>query len=144
MNGMPTSRLGELSEADTMNVYELIHKEYPIDARRTFLFGYSAGGNGGYYIAEKYNQNWAAVVLGGANTGPNNFPFDRVKHIPFQIFFGDQDSAGVQSGSRAMVEAMKQQGMDARLVELKGFNHDTAVAGGTPSAFEFFSAHPRK
>src|SRR5262249_24615087 len=31
MNGMPQSRISELSEIDTMHVLELVKKEYPID-----------------------------------------------------------------------------------------------------------------
>ena len=45
MNGMPQSRIGELSEIGTMHVLELVKEEYPIDQNRTFLFGYSAGGS---------------------------------------------------------------------------------------------------
>ena len=35
-----------------MHVLDLVKKEYPIDPKRTFLFGYSAGGNGGTTIPE--------------------------------------------------------------------------------------------
>jgi predicted esterase len=141
MNGLPSTRLGELSEADTMKVYDLIHKEYPIDPKRTFLFGYSAGGNGGYYIGAKYAENWRAIALGGANAPSTIIPFDRIKDTPFMIEYGEKDSAGVVQASKNMVQAMKDHGIEAELVELKGEDHNTGVAAGTPYVFDFFNRH---
>jgi poly(3-hydroxybutyrate) depolymerase len=148
MNGMPQARLAELSEIDTMHVYDLIHKEYPIDAKRTYLFGYSHGGNGGYYIAGKYADNWAGVALGGAGNGPNvvnqYFETFKSKQIPFMIYFGDQDGANVQSGSRAMVDAMKEAGIEAVVKSYPGVDHDHGPEAGAADAFAFFDAHRKR
>ena len=144
-NGMPRARVGELSEKDAMNVFELVRKEYPIDPKRTFLFGYSAGGAGALYFGPKYAEHWAAIAAGGSNVGPNNYPFESLleKKIPVQLFFGDQDSAGVLQGTRDLAAAMKERGLEVDLAEYKGFNHDTAPGTAVPHIFEFFNAHPR-
>jgi dienelactone hydrolase len=144
-NDMPRSRLGELSEQDAMRVFELVRSEYPIDPKRTFLFGYSAGGAGTLYFGPKYSSHWAAIAAGGSNVGPNNYPFDRLteKNIPVHIFFGDQDSAGVLQASRNLANAMKERGLEVDLAEYKGFNHDTAPGAAIPHLFDFFNAHPR-
>jgi dipeptidyl aminopeptidase/acylaminoacyl peptidase len=71
-------------------------------------------------------------------------PMDRVKHLPWLITFGEQDTPVVEP-SKQMAAAMKEAGIDVELLELKGQNHDTSVAAGAPSVFEFFNKHsPRK
>jgi dienelactone hydrolase len=146
MNGMPNARLTELSELDTMHVYDLVKKEYPIDAKRTYLFGYSAGGNGGYYIGGKYADNWAAIAIGGANTSLSaNYPYyDALKSqgTPFMIYYGDKDNVG--GGSTASVAALKQRGIAADLKVYPGVDHDGGPAAAAADAFDFFVAHPRK
>jgi dienelactone hydrolase len=124
-----------------------VKKEYPIDPNRTFLFGYSHGGSGSYYIGTKYAQNWAAIALGGAGNAPSaDYPFDKLKSlsIPVMIYFGDQDTTGVKNNSPAFVTAMKEHGIDAQLKVYPGVNHDGGPAAAVGDAFEFFSSHPRK
>lgn len=147
LNGMPQSRMVELSEIDTMHVYDLVTKEYPVDPKRTFLFGYSHGGAGAYYLGAKHAQNWAAIALGGAGTAPSDFyPFDRLKqfNVPMFVYFGDQDSAGVKNNSPAFVEAFKAKGIEAQLKIYPGINHDGAPGAAVADAFKFFNEHPRK
>lgn len=147
MNGMPQNLIGAMAEADTRHVLELVRKEYPIDPKRTWLFGYSAGGNGGYWIASNYANDWAAVAIGGALTGPAQVApyFERFKslNIPFFIYYGEQDTT-VQNGSKQMVQAMKEAGIDATLKMYPGATHDSAPSAGVADAFDFFAAHPRK
>jgi poly(3-hydroxybutyrate) depolymerase len=137
---------GELSEIDTMNVYDLVKKEYPIDPKRTFLFGYSAGGNGGYYIAGKYADNWAAVSLGGANLRlSDTYPYyDKLKSLttPFFIYYGEKDTVG--PGSQASVQTLKDHGLAAILKSYPNVDHDGGPAAGADDAFDFFDANPRK
>ncbi|MDB6055669.1 MAG: hypothetical protein JWN25_3192 [Verrucomicrobiales bacterium] len=132
------------SEKDAINVFELVKKEYPLDPKRTFLFGYSAGGAGALYFGPKYAQNWAAMAAGGSNIGPGNYPFDLLKEMPVHLFFGDKDSAGVLQGTRDLSAAMKASGIQVDLAEYQGYTHDTAPGAAIPHLFEFFNSHPRK
>ncbi|MEP7353375.1 MAG: alpha/beta hydrolase-fold protein [Acidobacteriota bacterium] len=43
----------DLSEKDTMNVVQLVSKEYTVNADRTFLMGHSMGGLGAYFLGQK-------------------------------------------------------------------------------------------
>ena len=56
--------LRELSEKDTMNVLEMVRKEYNIDENRIFLMGHSMGGGIVLYIAlnEPERVNTAVVI----------------------------------------------------------------------------------
>lgn len=134
----------EWSELDAMRVLELIKREYPIDPNRTYLFGYSAGGQGGHYIAQKYPDLWTAIAIGGSITTPGRFyDFERVKKIPMLLYSGTED-AGPLRATRSLVEAMQAKGVPAIFKEFPGANHDTAPSVATPSAFEFFASHVRK
>ncbi|MEO5961336.1 MAG: hypothetical protein ABIZ49_10870 [Opitutaceae bacterium] len=145
VNGSVTPALvrGEWSEQDAMHVFDLIKREYPIDPKRTFLFGYSAGGQGGHYFAQKYAENWAAVAIGGSNAAPGaHYNFERVKNIPIMVFSGSQD--GVLNATRAMAEGLKQKGVPAVFKEIADATHDTAPSKAIADVFEFFAANGRK
>jgi len=146
VNGSVTPQLvrSEWSEQDAMHVFDLIKQEYPIDPKRTFLFGYSAGGQGSHYLGPKYAEYWAAIAIGGSNAMPgNNYPFDRLKSTPMMIFYGSADPAN-NAPSHAMVQALQQNGINAILKEYPGADHDGTPSAATADIFDFFDAHPRK
>lgn len=127
-----------------MHVLALIQKEYPIDPKRKFLFGYSAGGQGAHYLRPKHAEQWAAIAIGGSNATPGTtYPFERVKNIPMMIFVGGDDAANINP-SRTMVQALQQNGVNVVLKEYPGANHDGAPSAATADIFTFFDAHPRK
>lgn len=133
----------EWSEQDAMHVFDLIKREYPIDPKRTFLFGYSAGGQGGHYFGQKYAEHWAAIAIGGSNAAPAaHYEFERLKGIPMMLFAGSGDS--VLGATRTMADALKQHGINATFKEITGATHDTAPGMATPDVFDFFAAHARK
>jgi dienelactone hydrolase len=133
----------EWSEQDAMHVFDLIRQEYPIDPKRTFLFGYSAGGQGAHYLGPKFAEHWAAIAIGGSNAMPGSgYPFDRLKNMPVMIFVGGADTPNL-APSRAMVEALKNAGIQAVLKEYQGASHDSAPSAATADIFTFFDAHRR-
>ena len=146
VNGSVTPQLvrSEWSEQDAMHVFDLIKAEYPIDPKRTFLFGYSAGGQGSHYIGPKYAENWAAIAIGGSNAQPGDgYPFDRLKNTPMMIFFGTNDPPNIAPG-RAMAKALQDHGIAAVLKEYPGEDHDGGPSAAIADIFDFFDAHPRK
>ena len=139
----PASLRAEWSEQDAMHVFELIKQEYPIDPKRTFLFGYSAGGQGAHYFGQKYAGQWVAIAIGGSNAAPGSaYEFERLKGTPMMLFSGAAD--GVLNATRTMAQALRDKGVDAVFKEYAGANHDTAPAAATPDIFEFFATHSRK
>jgi hypothetical protein len=59
------------------------------------------------------------------------------------IFCGTEDAPNL-GRSRAMVEALQQNGVRAVLKELSGATHDSAPSTATPALFTFFDANGRK
>jgi poly(3-hydroxybutyrate) depolymerase len=146
VNGSVTPALirSEWSEQDTMHVFDLIRQEYPIDPKRIFLFGYSAGGQGAHYLGPKHAEHWAAIAIGGSNAqAGTTYPFARLRNTPVLIFCGTEDAPNL-GRSRAMVEALQQNGVRAVLKELSGATHDSAPSTATPALFTFFDANGRK
>ncbi|MEO6515246.1 MAG: dienelactone hydrolase family protein [Steroidobacteraceae bacterium] len=140
---IPSLVRSEWSEQDAMHVFDLIKGEYPIDRKRIFLFGYSAGGQGGHYFAQKYSENWAAVAIGGsmAAVGPF-YEVEKVKKIPMMVYAGSEDT--VVPATKAIGEALKEKGVDATVKIYPGATHDSAPSAAVADAFEFFATHGRR
>jgi poly(3-hydroxybutyrate) depolymerase len=127
-----------------MHVFNLIKQEYPIDPKRTFLFGYSAGGQGAHYLGPKFAEHWAAIAIGGSNaTAGEGYPFARLQGTPMMVFCGTADAPNL-GRSRDMVTALQQNGVPAVLREYAGATHDSAPSAATPDIFTFFAANGRK
>lgn len=140
----PADIRAEWSEQDAMHVFDLIKAEYPIDVRRTFLFGYSAGGQGAHYLGPKFAERWAAIAIGGSNAQPADvYPYARLRTIPMLIFCGASDTANL-ARSRTMTEALQEHGVSAVFREYPGATHDSAPSAATADIFAFFDAHARK
>lgn len=146
VNGSVTPALvrSEWSEQDAMHVFDLVKQEYPIDPKRTFLFGYSAGGQGSHYFGQKYAENWAAIAIGGSNATPGtNYVFARLKSIPMMVFYGSADQPNIKP-THAMYDALRQNGIDAVIKEYPGATHDSAPSAAVADVFDFFAIHGRK
>lgn len=146
VNGSTSPQLvrSEWSEQDAMHVFDLIRQEYPVDPKRTFLFGYSAGGQGSHYLGPKHADYWAAIAIGGSNAQPgSDYPFAKLKNTPMMIFYGAADQPNINP-SHAMADALRQNGVEVVLKEYPGADHDGAPSAATADIFDFFDAHPRK
>ncbi|HEY0657586.1 MAG TPA: PHB depolymerase family esterase [Pyrinomonadaceae bacterium] len=120
-------------------------KEFRGDARRVYLTGLSAGGNGSWFLASHYPERFAAaiVVCGfiskfkGKTSGidypalappdaPDAYAYisKRVSQIPIWLFHGDADQSVSVEESRKMFTALKAIGADAKYTELPGVAHN--------------------
>jgi predicted peptidase len=120
-------------------------KEFRGDARRVYLSGFSAGGNGSWFLASHYPERFAAAVIGcafvtkfkGIKSGveydpiappgtPDEYAYvaKRVSHVPIWIFHGDADRNVSVEESRKMFAALKAIGADVKYTELPGVQHN--------------------
>jgi predicted peptidase len=136
-------REAELSEKDAMNVLDLVTKEYPIDMEHVYLFGHSAGGTGGFYVAAKYPEKFAGIALSAFGTRPEVYPFDRIKGKPVMVIVGTKDAPNTVATVRAMAKAIAEKGFDNEFLEVEGATHDTIVGLAEPKVFEFFDKRSR-
>lgn len=120
-------------------------KEFRGDARRVYLTGYSAGGNGSWFLLSHYPEKFAAaiVVCGfiskhkGTTSGvdypalappdaPDAYAYiaQKVSKIPIWIFHGDADQTIPVEESRKMFAALKAEKADVQYTELPGVLHN--------------------
>ena len=137
--------LRELSERETLEVVELIRKEFKVDDDRTYLMGHSMGGAGTLYLAIKYPQRWAAI----AALAPAAFAVDReglskIPKMPIMLVHGDMDTVVPVTVGRAWAEAMKSIPMkDYEYIEVPGGDHGTVIGSQQAEVFAFFARHSR-
>ena len=137
--------LRELSERETLEVVDLIRKEFKVDDDRTYLMGHSMGGAGTLYLAIKYPQRWAAV----AALAPAAFAVDReglskIPKMPIMLVHGDMDTVVPVTVGRAWAEAMKSIPMkDYQYIEVPGGDHGTVIGSHQAEIYAFFAKHSR-
>ena len=119
--------------------------EFSGDRSRIYLTGYSAGGNGSWYLASQHPERFAAVVVvcgfasefRGTTTGilypslattTHADPFAAVAHrvarLPVWMFHGDADKIVPVTESRGMFSALEAAGANVQYTELPGVAHD--------------------
>jgi predicted esterase len=82
-----------------------IKKKYRVDNDRVYLTGLSMGGFGTWSLAEKYPEEFAAIVpiCGGGDTAR----IWRLRYMPVWCFHGAKDNTVPIASSRVMVDALK-------------------------------------
>jgi len=137
--------LRELSEKETLDVIDLVRKEFKVDDRRTYVMGHSMGGAGALYLAIKYPQRWAAA----AALAPAAFTVDReglgkIPKMPIMLIHGDMDTVVPVTVGRAWAEAMKSVPMKTyQYIEVPGGDHGTVIGSHQAEIFAFFAKHSR-
>ena len=135
--------LRELSEKETLEVIELVRKEFKVDDDRTYVMGHSMGGAGALYLAIKYPQRWAAAVaLAPAAFSVDKEGLARIPKMPVMLVHGDMDTVVPVTVGRAWAEAMKSVPMkDYQYIEVPGGDHGTVIGSHQAEVFAFFAKH---
>jgi predicted peptidase len=100
------------------------------------------GAIGTWALAAKYPQIWAALAPFSGVAAPATAA--RMKDIPQIVVHGDNDHTVSVNGSRAMVAAMKELGMDVTYLEVPGGTHTDVVMPNLPKVFDFLAARRRR
>lgn len=99
--------------------------EFPCDADRIYLTGISMGGYGGWDLAERTPQRFAAVVPVCGGGDPAHA--DRLAGVSVWAWHGDADKAVPVGRSREMIAAIERAGGHPKYTELKGVGHNSWV-----------------
>jgi predicted esterase len=137
--------LRELSERETLEVVDLIRKEFKVDDDRTYLMGHSMGGAGTLYLAIKYPQRWAAIAaLAPAAFAVDQEGLSKIPKMPIMLVHGDMDTVVPVTVGRAWAEAMKSIPMkDYQYIEVPGGDHGTVITSHQAEVYAFFARHSR-
>lgn len=104
---------------------EGLKAKYPINARRVYLFGHSAGAGQSLYLSLMESEYFAAAAVHAGAIRESDFDvMDEAKRkIPIAMFIGTNDSLVPLSVVRATRDALKERGFSPELTEIKGHTH---------------------
>lgn len=138
------ARYRALSEADVINVLDLVRKEYTIDPNRIYLMGHSMGGFGTWWLGQKHADTWAAIAPMSGVLPDVDYQLPRLVHVPVHVSIGAAETPAWVEASRTLAETMKARDMTVEYFEPAGATHGGMVEPTTPQALEFFSRHVRR
>ena len=124
---------------------EALKAKYPINPRRVYLFGHSAGAGQALYLSLLESEYFAATAVHAGALRTHDGPyFDLAQRkIPIAIFVGTDDQFVPLPVVRATRDALNARGFKSELTEIKGHTHwyyDRA-AEINRSAWEFLKGH---
>ena len=117
--------LGELSEQDVLNVFNLVREAFNIDEDRMYLWGHSMGGAGTYHLAARHPDLWAAVGVAAPAPSVSPDQLEAFRHVPIIVLQGDQDQ--LVNRTVQWVAKMRELGMQHVYVEVKGGDHSRFI-----------------
>ena len=148
-NALPPETIQQLSEADVMNVLEIVLDEFNIDEDRIYLTGHSMGGAGTYFLGSKHADIFAAI----APVAPAAFRMTENRaeilqrladaNVPVMVVHGDEDEAVPVETARTWVATMEEIGMEHEYVELPGVTHGPVITVSQEYIHEFFGKHSK-
>jgi poly(3-hydroxybutyrate) depolymerase len=108
------------------DVAEEVRAKYPIDGRRIYLFGHSAGAVYGLQLATLESEYFAAAVMSAGAIEPAYYKiFDYAdRKIPIGIVIGTKDPLFPLSLVRPVAEALKARGFPVAVDEIAGHDHN--------------------
>lgn len=125
-------------------IVERVKARAPIDGRRVYLFGHSAGGFHAFDIALLESEFFAAAAIhAGGMAGEKGLIFQQARRkIPFGIWSGDADRMVPIARVRATRDALTTLGFGIEFHEMKGHTHDyySASGGINKEVWAFLSA----
>jgi poly(3-hydroxybutyrate) depolymerase len=124
---------------------EALKAKYPINPRRVYLFGHSAGAGQALHLSLLESEYFAATAVHAGALGPEGSPYleGAQRKIPIAIFVGTNDQFFPLPLVRATRDALNARGFKSELTEIKGHTHwyyDRAPEINR-SAWEFLKGH---
>jgi predicted peptidase len=137
-----TPQEDERAEQDVLYVIDLVTKEYNVDTSRIYLHGQNPSGSGALYLAQKYPDRFAALVVSSAPIVFDTYPFDRLKgKMALMVVHGDQDTTNPIAASQKMAEAARAAGVETVYATVPGGTHLEAYLTHASQIFDFLDKH---
>ena len=107
-----------------LGMLKQIQAEFKTDPERVVLTGLSMGGSGTWSIAAADPTAWSAIVPMCARPATDQARLFAITQLPIWNFCGDKDRPETVAANRAMAEALKQAGANARYTEYPDIGHN--------------------
>jgi poly(3-hydroxybutyrate) depolymerase len=126
------------------DVVDAVAGRHPIDPRRVYLFGHSAGAVFALQLACLESEYFAAAAVHAGAVDPGYFSiFDyAARKIPVALWAGTRDKIFPISAVRATADALKARGFPVTLTEVPDHTHDYGYVAKdlNPAIWAFLSA----
>ena len=124
---------------------EFLQAKYPVNPRRIYLFGHSAGAVQALHLALLESQYFAATAIhaGALRANDNSYLERAPRKMPIAIFVGKNDQLFPLPLVRATRDALNAHGFKSELTEIAGHTHwyyDRAPEINR-SAWDFLKSH---
>ena len=108
------------------SLVDIVSAQHPVDPRRVYLFGHSAGAVHGLVLGLLESQYFAAVAVHAGALPREAYPYiSRAgRKIPLAIWVGTDDAFFPLPAVRATRDALTAQNADIKLTEMAGHNHN--------------------
>jgi poly(3-hydroxybutyrate) depolymerase len=108
------------------DLVEDVRRSQPVDPRRVYLFGHSAGALFALQMASLESEYFAAAAIhGGALLSSQFSIFDYARRkLPIHMTIGDQDAFFPIADARATRDVLRERGFPVELVEMRWHTHD--------------------
>jgi len=128
------------------DLIEELKTKYPINPRRVYLFGHSAGACFAIHMSLMESQYFAAAAIhAGALRSQREFELIEIpkRKIPISIQVGDSDAFFPLKEVRATSNALQEAGFPVDMIEIKNHDHNYygSAAKFNQTAWEFLKKH---
>jgi poly(3-hydroxybutyrate) depolymerase len=108
------------------DVVEAVKARYPVNAKRVYLFGHSAGAIFGLYMAVMESEYFAAVGVHAGALQEDSYRFmeNAPRKTPIAIWVGTRDAFFSLDVVRGTRDALIARGFQAELHEMGGHDHN--------------------
>jgi Ca-activated chloride channel family protein len=126
------------------DIADAVRAKYPVDQRRVYLFGHSAGANSAVPLGLFESEYFAAVAAHAGGMRPERYrltSFARRK-IPFVFIVGTNDPLAL-SVARATRDELQRQGFAPEMQEVAGHDHNYYARASkiNRQVWDFFKRH---
>jgi poly(3-hydroxybutyrate) depolymerase len=127
------------------DLVEELKSKQPVDPRRVYLFGHSAGAVFGLFMSALESEYFAASAVSAGSIKKDNYPLldTAERKVPVAIFVGTKDPLFPVAEVRKTRDAFAERGFPAELTEVSGLDHNyySRSAEINAQAWEFLKKH---
>ncbi|HEX8129645.1 MAG TPA: PHB depolymerase family esterase [Pyrinomonadaceae bacterium] len=124
---------------------EEIKSKHPVDTRRVYLFGHSAGAVFGLFMSALESEYFAAAAVFAGAMRKENYGLleEAERKVPVALFVGTKDPLFPVAEVRKTRDAFSERGFPVKLLEVAGLDHNyySRSAEINEQAWEFLKGH---
>ena len=109
--------------SELIGLMDNVVNTYGINKNNISLMGYSLGGTGTVNLASAYPSYFSRIAILSGSARTTNDAANRLSGISVWAFVGSEDVIVKPEGAISLVEALKQNGEDARITVFDGADH---------------------